>query len=170
MSKNTIMSSKQMEMAQRLVASAEIQTVRLTAARVLTETSRSSKAPTATSNLPGMGISVDAFHEGHGILKPDRRLQAVVDFTVNARQGTGKNARTVFKISASFHLVYELPSELKPDRSEILAFAQTNAVYNAWPYWREFVQSMTSRMNVPPLTLPLLRIGTIDRKISKSSG
>ncbi len=28
---------------------------------------------------------------------------------------------------------------------------------NTWPFFREFVNQMTSRMNVPPLTLPLLK-------------
>ena len=29
---------------------------------------------------------------------------------------------------------------------------------NAWPYWREFAQSMSSRMGFPALTVPLLEI------------
>jgi hypothetical protein len=31
-------------------------------------------------------------------------------------------------------------------------------ISNAWPYWREFVQSMSSRMGFPALTVPLLEI------------
>ena len=33
-----------------------------------------------------------------------------------------------------------------------------NPISNAWPYWREFVQSMSSRMGFPALTVPLLEI------------
>jgi len=31
-------------------------------------------------------------------------------------------------------------------------------ITNAWPYWREFVQSMSARMGFPALTVPLLEI------------
>jgi hypothetical protein len=31
-------------------------------------------------------------------------------------------------------------------------------LYDAWPYWREFVQNMSSRMGFPALTVPLLQI------------
>jgi preprotein translocase subunit SecB len=40
------------------------------------------------------------------------------------------------------------------------AFAKTNAVFNAWPYWREFVQSTTVRMGLPPLVTPVFRFPT----------
>ena len=33
-----------------------------------------------------------------------------------------------------------------------------NPISHAWPYWREFVQSMSSRMGFPALTVPLLEI------------
>ena len=33
-----------------------------------------------------------------------------------------------------------------------------NPISNAWPYWREFVQNMSSRMGFPALTVPLLEI------------
>jgi preprotein translocase subunit SecB len=31
-----------------------------------------------------------------------------------------------------------------------------NGIYNIWPYWREYVQTTTSRLGLPPLTLPVL--------------
>jgi len=33
-----------------------------------------------------------------------------------------------------------------------------NPISDAWPYWREFVQSMSARMGFPALTVPLLEI------------
>jgi len=38
-------------------------------------------------------------------------------------------------------------------------FAETNGLYNAWPYWREFVQNTAARMSLPGLTVPVLRLG-----------
>lgn len=46
--------------------------------------------------------------------------------------------------------------------NDILAFANFNAAVNAWPYWREFVQSMTSRMEIPTVTVPLLPVPVVD--------
>lgn len=58
-------------------------------------------------------------------------------------------------IESSHHLSYTLQNDAIT-ADEIRAFAQVNAVMNAWPYWREFVQSTTSRLGLPPLTLPLI--------------
>jgi hypothetical protein len=56
-------------------------------------------------------------------------------------------------------LVYSFPKEMEPvpGADELKAFADTNAVMNCWPYWRELVQSNVSKMNLPPLVVPLLR-------------
>ena len=37
-------------------------------------------------------------------------------------------------------------------------FLRLYPISNAWPYWREFVQSMSTRMGFPALTVPLLEI------------
>jgi len=57
-----------------------------------------------------------------------------------------------------FELIYALesPSQLKQTHYD--AFARTNAIFNVWPYWREFVQSATVRLGLPALTLPLFRL------------
>jgi preprotein translocase subunit SecB len=38
------------------------------------------------------------------------------------------------------------------------AFADRFAVFNAWPYMRETIQSITQRMGFNPPPLPLLRL------------
>jgi len=42
--------------------------------------------------------------------------------------------------------------------ADVVAFATFNATFNAWPYWREFVQSMTSRMGLPSVVIPVLPV------------
>ncbi len=37
-------------------------------------------------------------------------------------------------------------------------FYKINPVSIAWPYWREFVQNMSTRMGYPALTVPMLEI------------
>lgn len=58
---------------------------------------------------------------------------------------------------ATFLVIYDLPNihEFKDDA--IRAFGHANGVYNAWPFWREYVYSTLARMALPPVTLPVFR-------------
>jgi hypothetical protein len=60
------------------------------------------------------------------------------------------------RVEAMFGLMYltRSPDAVSPE--VLAAFSQTVGVQNVWPYWREFVQSMTGRMGLPPLRMPLL--------------
>ena len=70
----------------------------------------------------------------------------------------GADDKDVLTIRASFELAY-LADGLQDFSDESLhAFAQTNGVFNAWPYWREFVQSTTARMGTKPIVVPVFRI------------
>ncbi len=60
-------------------------------------------------------------------------------------------------IDATLVLVYSLDSLDGLEDQNFQAFALTNGVYNAWPYWREFVQSATVRMGLPALVPPVFR-------------
>ena len=66
--------------------------------------------------------------------------------------------KIVMNIEASFCISYVFKplSDFNPD--DIEQFSKINPIYNVWAYWREFVQSMTTRMGVSVLTIPLLKI------------
>jgi hypothetical protein len=57
-----------------------------------------------------------------------------------------------------FALAYRLSDAPKYSDAVLEEFAQTNAVFNAWPYWREYIQTTSARMNLPPMTLPVFRV------------
>jgi hypothetical protein len=60
-------------------------------------------------------------------------------------------------IEAEFIAVYF--SKRKLQNEEIEAFAEDNVGYNVWPYWREYVQSTSSRLGVSrQLSVPLYTI------------
>jgi len=65
---------------------------------------------------------------------------------------------SLFSIQCSFELDYEIESVYKPDQEAIAAFKDGNAVFNCWPYARECVQNITSRMILRPPPLPFLRV------------
>jgi len=88
------------------------------------------------------------------------------NFRVAAFNGQ-EPSKLIMKIEASFCTSYVEKSQsdpLIPDGSPetLLAYVEylmtINPISNAWPYWREFVQSMSSRMGFPALTVPLLEI------------
>jgi hypothetical protein len=71
----------------------------------------------------------------------------------------GRHAGTTdLQVDASFELIYSIPADANPTPTELQAFADTNALLNCWPYWRELVHAMAARMELPPLLLPLFRL------------
>ena len=62
------------------------------------------------------------------------------------------------EIRAKFGLSYQIPADEEFTTEELEAFAGINAVFNAWPYWREWVQTSLSRMGMPVMTVPVFRI------------
>lgn len=64
----------------------------------------------------------------------------------------------LLRIEAVFLLQYRVPSFEGLRKPNIIAFGEINGLYNAWPYWREFVQATTVRMGLPALTIPVYRL------------
>ena len=63
----------------------------------------------------------------------------------------------LLRIEAVFLLHYRVPSFEGLRKPNIMAFGEMNGLFNAWPYWREFVQATTVRMGFPALTIPVYR-------------
>jgi hypothetical protein len=70
--------------------------------------------------------------------------------------GTDAEKHEGLRVEATFGLMYLTRSADAIPPEVLAAFSQTVGVQNVWPYWREFVQSMTGRMGLPPLRMPLL--------------
>lgn len=51
---------------------------------------------------------------------------------------------------------YELAEDFEPSSEQIKAFKEGPAIFNCWPYFREYVQTTVARMNYPPPTIPFL--------------
>jgi hypothetical protein len=83
-----------------------------------------------------------------------------IRFVLNAfAEGVEQKPENSFlTMEATFLLLYSINSTEGLDDDAYKSFAELNGMYNAWPYWREFVQSITSRMQVPTLTIPVFRI------------
>jgi preprotein translocase subunit SecB len=87
------------------------------------------------------------------------RLEVFPHFMLVVKRHEGSPEEMFVRIEARFALTYSIGSQDNLSETNYEAFGQRNGVYNAWPYWREFVQSTTVRMGLPPLTLPVYRVG-----------
>lgn len=62
-------------------------------------------------------------------------------------------------IRAGFEVCYRLPVDTDAPSGEVLEkFGQHNAIFNTWPYWREYLQSQLARMSLPTFMLPVFRL------------
>ena len=57
----------------------------------------------------------------------------------------------------TFVATYVIPQGLSFPQDEIDEFGALNGVYTVWPFAREFVQNMSTRMGLPCLTIPVHR-------------
>lgn len=61
-------------------------------------------------------------------------------------------------IAVLFELTYSVEDTTDITDHDVEHFAAFNARFNAWPYWRELAQTITNRMRIPTLFVPVLRI------------
>jgi hypothetical protein len=71
--------------------------------------------------------------------------------------GENNEDKLVATIAATFVVRYV--SESAPSEELIAAF-NDHAIHHAWPYWREYVESTTTRIRVPTVVLPLRVVAT----------
>lgn len=64
---------------------------------------------------------------------------------------TKEPAMAVFATFVANYLVEEIF-----DKENFEKILQQMAVHHLWPYWREFAQSMSIRMGLPPFPVPLI--------------
>jgi preprotein translocase subunit SecB len=92
----------------------------------------------------------------------EHKDSAGVDFAVTLRVAC--HDQLTFHIEATFLARYRFADQARPaSKIEIEAFRKGHAVLVAWPYIREFVQTIASRMGFPTEPLPLLRLVPSER-------
>lgn len=148
--------AEQAELAFELHTHAEIESVRLLKSRVAR---RSLLEP-----LRGP-IALRLKHKARQASAPEGLLRLEISFHLS---GTEENAAATARcardgkplvlIECTWEVDYRLVDKYQPTAEAVKAFKDGNAVFNCWPYFREYVQNTITRMNLPPLTIPLLRL------------
>ena len=75
-------------------------------------------------------------------------------FAVHSKQA---DRLRLLELEASFQLEYRFTSQSPHDATALQTFADLNGMFNAYPYWRELVQSVVGRAGIGNLTLPVWR-------------
>lgn len=86
-----------------------------------------------------------------------RAINVVAEFQFEASNDGDEAQKEVAKLTATFLLVYSLPTEASFEERCLKYFAELNGPYNAWPYWRELVQTATGRIGLSGIMVPLYR-------------
>lgn len=92
------------------------------------------------------------------VVRHPNAISVKISFLLYTLRDGAIEADPALFIHAVFVLVYSITSLEGIEDVNLGAFAATNGVYNAWPYWREFVQSTTVRMGLPAVVAPVFRV------------
>ncbi len=72
------------------------------------------------------------------------------------QQNEGHDPVEAFKIEGSFLLTYVIEDREGISTDDVGAFIMLNGVHHAWPFWRELVHNLSSRMGIEPPTIQIL--------------
>lgn len=90
--------------------------------------------------------------------KGTNRIFVLADFTLKMFETRPNEKEPFAVIKATFLLIYQADTLQGITKKAIDIFGESNGVFNAWPYWREYAQNTIVRMGLPPLTIPVFRI------------
>lgn len=96
-------------------------------------------------------------HSGEWQLENDGEVLVVhVNLGLEMRED-GPSDRVVAYVRGRVRLDFAVKPGESFDPEQLDAFALVNGAYNAWPYWREFVQSSMSRLDFIGPLVPTFR-------------
>jgi hypothetical protein len=89
--------------------------------------------------------------------RPDQLL-VFIDFKFSGSSGgQDEAAKQLANLDATYLLIYEIAAAAAYPADALQHFAELNGAYNAWPYWRELIQSATGRIGLGSIVLPVFR-------------
>jgi hypothetical protein len=121
----------------------------------------------ADPTSPPIDLVVDQGHRARSELSNDHPDRLVV--YVDLRFGAGLPKAQVepglesevegqiASLNATYQLHYDLKDASAYPPDALQYFAELNGVYNAWPYWRELVQTVSGRVGLGSFIMPVFR-------------
>ena len=115
------------------------------------------------------GLEADVRRNARVVQLPDQGVFVIrVDFAFTAHRMGGEEEQAEKKsraddaaaivVAVSFEATYRIPATASAPENVLNEFAELNGIFNAWPYFREFVHAALARMGLPPFILPVYRL------------
>lgn len=98
----------------------------------------------------------DVKHDFSLILKSEEKLKAKAQFIVSTQNKD--SGQELFSIKAVFLINYKNSSKIELTEEMEKRFINTNIPLNIWPYAREIVSSLSTRMGYPPLIIGTFKV------------
>ena len=92
------------------------------------------------------------------------RLYPAFEFAAYAADVPSNSLAT---LEAEYALTYELKLDANKEVEALKIFAEVNGPFAAWPYWRELVQTVTGRLGLPGVLVPVFKVDL--KSLSKPS-
>lgn len=147
--------NERLEMAKRLIAGTHLREIRMASGRFDTSIEEASEV-----EEPVMSIDhgAQAQRGEGGSFKVSAMIRLMIFEGKDMPEEEADPETALAQIVGVYELAYGLPEGSTFSDEALGAFAETNGVFNAWPYFREFVQSSCNRMGLPALLVPLFRL------------
>jgi hypothetical protein len=110
------------------------------------------------NELPGH--ATQAVNATLGFSQDDKAAFFNLRIKLDASYDGDKTKDPAVSILASFVANYSIV-EMFSDEEIFKKFAHQIGMLTIWPFWREFAQSMTTRMGLPAFPVPLINLGEI---------
>jgi hypothetical protein len=140
---------EQIQALSALQANCEIHSVTLLSCNVIKAKTGSGKFKEPYSVKPALSNIAPSCQDGFLVVE--------VSFEYSAWDASEPPER-LFLVNCTFEVSYKLRDDYRPTSDQLASFGRGTAVFNCWPYAREFLQDITSRIGHQTPALPLLRI------------
>ena len=122
-------------------------------------------AKTYISKREGVSSEVTLNHGARVVQPIDEEglfiLHAGIEGQIRPRDETDRTRDPSVALKVVFELSYRVPKGTQAKDAALQEFAKVNGVFNAWPYCREFIQGLTTRMGLPAVVIPVFRISRL---------
>jgi len=122
----------------------------------------------AIETMPNPSASEVELEQQYSFTSADGGFEAMGKFRLKVRARETKAEQGIVEVSFGF--LYS--SAVKPEASDFAGyfevFREVNLPINVWPFAREYIHNAMSRMDWPPFTLPLRKVGPTRPKTARA--
>lgn len=112
----------------------------------------------------GLGFNLQPIEIVWAASDEDDLLRVLVPLTLHVT----REGQPIAELGVLLRLDYRTPPEVRKESPAALSsFAGISGCMHAWPYLRSEVQQLSTKLELPPLVLPLIVSGQIPQVVSK---